>query len=1187
MIAKKFRSLSVFVASLATVLSLVLGTTAYALTASDITMLQSAGIISASQAAALMTSIGGSSTMMTSSGYTFTSDLTIGSKGAAVTALQNMLVAQGDLVMPAGVAMGYFGTLTQSALAKFQAANGISPAAGYFGPKTRAFVNGMGGGVSVTPVNGGTMASAGSISVALAPTSPVNSTVVSPSATALLAQYTFTGSGQVNNVVLQRTGVSSDNTLNNVYLYNGATRLTDAASVANGVISFNNPNGLFTVNGSMTISVRADIASGAQGATVGVSLISLTTAGAAAAVNVNVAGSNQTVAASGNPAGVLLGGGSNTNNVAAASINAGTVNYNVWSVPVTVSTRSVYLDALTLKYIGSAPASSFQNLTLYVDGSKVGTATINSNDFAVFDLSSSPFSLTTGGHTIEVHADVVGGAGYTGSFTLQNQADIMLADSQLQGVYVAAITNQSNSTFSQNAAGTISISAGSITVAQDPSFTPTQLTGGSTNVAIAQFVLTDYSEGVKISQITVTPAITSAFVAGVATTTLSLNNVGLYVNGAQVGSLQNWTGGTMTFNLGSSLTVQSGQSVTLTVKADTITSTYQNYTGGSLTVTLGGTTNNAQGLVSNVLSTVPSTTVISNALSLGTGTITLAKNVAYSNQSILANTPNQKIGSFVLQAGSSENTQLTSIAVGFASSSTLPLTSLSNLRTSENTTPVSVASTNTFSVNDIIPANTAREIDIFADVGQIPSSPTLTKGSGTVTVSGTFNAGAGSNPISITVNGQVFTYTVTATTTNYAFVASQLASAITGSSTSPVSVSINNQSTSTVLTLTSLVGGSSSNYTLTTSVGATGGTLTASGAALTGGSSTTATSATVVTTLSAIAQGQTSHSTLTITGNNAVGQTITVTSGALGVSSAIVNTSPVAQFVVGGSTFPVVIYNATSSVGNSTITEMDFTTTNSTISSVTVGGVTAPVVSGTAIVTGLAINVPSGFAGANIPVSVTYNTVGQNGLSTDGLSSTLTLTLVKSQNGNNAIATLSPLSISSNAMTLVASKPTVVVANPGSSVTLGGSTELIDITVSADPAGDINLDSLPISVTTNGGSLQIPAQILVIKDANNNVISTATTSTFTVGTGATATTSVSFLNGVTTGYRIPAGTSQTFKVFANPTGYSGTAGTLSIGTQLGSASFLKWTDINGGSAESALTGASLANYPTDVHTASN
>lgn len=73
-------------------------------------------------------------------GTSITSDLTIGSAGAQVSALQQSLVSQGHLVMPAGVAMGYFGSLTKAAVMKWQAANGVS-ATGYFGPISRAKYN--------------------------------------------------------------------------------------------------------------------------------------------------------------------------------------------------------------------------------------------------------------------------------------------------------------------------------------------------------------------------------------------------------------------------------------------------------------------------------------------------------------------------------------------------------------------------------------------------------------------------------------------------------------------------------------------------------------------------------------------------------------------------------------------------------------------------------------------------------------------------------------------------------------------------------------------------------------------------------------------------------------------------------------------------------------------------------------
>lgn len=81
----------------------------------------------------------------------FTRSLTVGLSGADVTELQTALVAQGYLTMPAGVSMGYFGSLTKRAVAAWQAASGVSPALGYFGPKSQAAWTGGGGGMSTVP----------------------------------------------------------------------------------------------------------------------------------------------------------------------------------------------------------------------------------------------------------------------------------------------------------------------------------------------------------------------------------------------------------------------------------------------------------------------------------------------------------------------------------------------------------------------------------------------------------------------------------------------------------------------------------------------------------------------------------------------------------------------------------------------------------------------------------------------------------------------------------------------------------------------------------------------------------------------------------------------------------------------------------------------------------------------------
>lgn len=69
--------------------------------------------------------------------YTFTRDLTIGSQGADVTALQNYLHGTGHYTFASG-ATGYFGPVTQTVVAAWQRSQAITPAVGYFGSLSRA-----------------------------------------------------------------------------------------------------------------------------------------------------------------------------------------------------------------------------------------------------------------------------------------------------------------------------------------------------------------------------------------------------------------------------------------------------------------------------------------------------------------------------------------------------------------------------------------------------------------------------------------------------------------------------------------------------------------------------------------------------------------------------------------------------------------------------------------------------------------------------------------------------------------------------------------------------------------------------------------------------------------------------------------------------------------------------------------
>ncbi len=105
-------------------------------------------------------------------GSIFNQNLSIGTHGDDVSALQQFLIDGGYLKI--ATATGYFGTLTESALGAWQASLGISPAAGYFGPVSRAKINAT---ISGTLVN--TTSTQSAVEITTVTTEPTSTATVS------------------------------------------------------------------------------------------------------------------------------------------------------------------------------------------------------------------------------------------------------------------------------------------------------------------------------------------------------------------------------------------------------------------------------------------------------------------------------------------------------------------------------------------------------------------------------------------------------------------------------------------------------------------------------------------------------------------------------------------------------------------------------------------------------------------------------------------------------------------------------------------------------------------------------------------------------------------------------------------------------------------------------------------------
>ncbi len=1020
-----------------------------------------AGAVSASAALNLPTM---------SCSYAFNTNLKQGSRGTDVMNLQKVLnmypqtqVAESGAGSP-GMETSTFGPATKRAVNKFQALHlvelGISAPTGNVFAGTRGLLNqvctgstGMGTGTGTNTGTGTGTTVSGPVSAMLAMNQPTGM-IVSGQSGARLADIVFSGNGTITSVQLQRTGVSADATLTNVYLYDGNTRITDSASVVTGgYINFNSTTGLFSVNGTRTITVRADIAGSTSGQSVGVKLNSVT-AGGSVSTYTNVMGNALQI-------GSVTTAGVNFADIAETTVNvdAGTQAYNVWSDTVSVSTRDVNLKAATFKFVGSAPVDAIANLSLYVDGTKVaGPAMVNAmnNNKVTFDLGSMPYLLKTGSHTMDLRGDIVKGSNRTITFSVENVADLMFEDTNLAGVNVSATVNNQPLSQGNSVYNTITVNKGSVTVNVDPAFSANKVTGGATNVPVGQFTMKAYGEDVKVNTLQV------AFSLGTITT---LNNVSLFVNGGQVGTNQNYTGSALSYTLGSSLVIPAGQTVTLTVKADMVSTSSAAYTTGSVAALVGGVSNNAQGQSSNELVSVASTAVTGNSLTISSGAGSFTRTSGFTAVTVAPNTSNVKIGSFTFQADSSESAKITSIGVkptlgGFHGGTANSISNYSNLTLKQNGvvlgTPVGnpASGTSTFSFPEVtVGANSTVTFDVYADIGG--------------------NASSTANP-------------------------------------------------------------------------------------------------TVTTDMSVTYRGSVSQTTIT---SAAAGIAISSAASTLSAPT-LVSSSPVAQFVVGGTTFGVATYKlSTASAGTvATVRELRFVTAGvDAIESITVGGVTAPVIGGgTTTISGLNIAVSS--TGTDVPVTVKFsgfqNSTTGGSLQTSVSNVSIALGYIEGTSGSGSV--ISALSAaSSSLMTLVASKPTVTVSSTqGGTLILAAENKVGEFTVSAYANGKISVATTTMNLSTVGVTVPQFASTRVAD--GNTTISSATV------TGSSTATIV-----FSPAYEISAGQSKTFSVYSTVTGVAQSGITPYVASSL-SASGFHWKDVIGGNT--AFTGSSVINFPTNSWT---
>ena len=551
------------------------------------------------------------------------------------------------------------------------------------------------------------------VTVSLNSMTPVSSSVMATQALVPFTTINLTaandGSVTVKSIKLKRTGISSDASVSNVYLYEGNTRLTDASSLSNGYVNFSASN-LITIPAGQTktLTVKVDMASGLFSGNIAFAIESasdIVSTGASVSGSFPISGNLMSLLAKpGDLAAVTLSAGT----MALPSIKAGNSNMIVWSADTVVTQKAVDFKYLALKQVGSINNDDLSNLSLYVDGTKVSTGVLTSNNDLVFDLST-PSRLAIGSHTIELKADIVKGSSRTFAFQMQTVANVVFADTNY-GVNIAPNAAISGTSYT--------ISPGSVTTASDSSFTATEVVKTASNVSLGKFTMKAWGEDVKINTLDATVNFSGT---SSATVTEGLNDLAIFVDGNQVGSSQTISLGlgsttpssTKRFGTTNLFTIPAGKTVVVEIKGslnlDTATTSKITAIKASLGAGAG------QGVTS--YTTVNTAGVDGKTLTIVTGSLSVAKNGSMQNMNVSKNTK-VKLGSYVLSAGSAEGVTVSNIRVGVNATTTV-LDNMTNLYISENETPIQPQAANDFNVNLVVDKNATKVIDVWANLGDI------------------------------------------------------------------------------------------------------------------------------------------------------------------------------------------------------------------------------------------------------------------------------------------------------------------------------------------------------------------------------------------------------------------------------------------------------------------------------------
>ena len=468
---------------------------------------------------------------------TFTRPLKVGSKGDDVMCLQETLNAEGYQIAASGPGSPgnettYFGGLTRAAVAKWQAATGVSPAVGYFGPLSQAKYNSM---VAVmtpapapapapAPVLGGQAPAPAPVAVGPAGSGVTVTAAVDQPAAALApfnaARVPFTkvvftaspdGDVTVNSLTVQRQGPGKNSRLSDVLLLDENMLQLGLAKTLNSLDQAN-LNEAFVVKAgtsrTMTLAAnRAAEGEGGGGEIIKLALVAVDAGTSKVTLSSPLVGNGMTI-------NTTLSIGAVTNQtgayktVATTTEEIGKKAFVFTSVRVSAtSAEKVYVDGIRWNQVGSVGSSDLANVmtTLeVVGGEKKDYAAVVSTDGKYYTSRFDPPILLDKGGSAEIFlkADIMGGSDRTIKFNIYRRSDLMVrGETYGFGITPPASGTGFTSTNPWYFASQITVGKGSINIENSTSVTAQNVASNLSGQPLGAFTADVRGEAVSVGTI--------------------------------------------------------------------------------------------------------------------------------------------------------------------------------------------------------------------------------------------------------------------------------------------------------------------------------------------------------------------------------------------------------------------------------------------------------------------------------------------------------------------------------------------------------------------------------------------------------------------------------------------------------------------------------------------------------------